>query len=64
MEIMSHHWSEGFAVPSIDLSVSSVCVSIGLGGLGFRGGKVGTGGSALSLDMEREGPAVEPRDPG
>ena len=51
-------------MPSIDLSVSSVCVSIGLGGLGFRGGKVGMGGSALSLDMEREGPAVEPRDPG
>ena len=44
-------------VPSIDFSSS---VSMGLGGLGLAS----RGGSALSLDMEREGPAVDPRDPG
>ena len=55
----------------------SSSVSMGLGGLfrgcwrcnkggggGGGGGCVGMGMSALSLDMEREGPAAEPSDPG
>ena len=46
---------------SLSIDLANSWVSMGLGGLGLL---EFAGGSALSLDMDREGPAVDPRDPG